>query len=168
MVVAVVIPIVIGGAGVMINARWLRIPHAWGKAMLWCGIKAWCSLGGAAPRASHAWYRMRLCVVQRGIKNVRRELRWCRPDPMLPVMEASNLRLHGSEPPVARTGQNPWLRPGWKILPTRIGYCSNTNYVCRFRREDNNANLIRVQRNYYRAWQMEPCHRLEGVIMRSS
>ncbi len=30
-------------------------------------------------------------------------------------------------PPVARTGQHPWLRPGWKILPTRISYCSNTN-----------------------------------------
>ncbi len=34
---------------------------------------------------------------------------------------------HGSEPPVARTGQHPWPGPGWKILPTRTGYCSNTN-----------------------------------------
>ncbi len=38
--------------------------------------------------------------------------------------------LHGSEPPVARTGQYPWIRPGLAVLTIRNGYCSNSlNYV---------------------------------------
>ncbi len=35
--------------------------------------------------------------------------------------------LHGYEPPVVRSVQCPWIRPGWPILPTRDDYCSNTN-----------------------------------------
>ncbi len=48
-------------------------------------------------------------------------------------------------PPVERIGLHPWLQPGWKILLTRKGYCSNTNYVRRLRCEDNNVDLMRVQ-----------------------
>ncbi len=54
------------------------------------------------------------------------------------------------------TRKHPWLHPGWKILPTMLGYCSNTNYTRRFRRENNC-----VQPQYYRARQAEPCHQLE-------
>ncbi len=50
-----------------------------------------------------------------------------------PVKGASKQHPHGSEPPVARTGQHPWLRAGWKVLPIRIGYCSNGNFARRFR-----------------------------------
>ncbi len=52
---------------------------------------------------------------------------------------------HGSEPPVARTRQHPWLHPGWKILPIRIGYCSNTYGDRLFQREDNNVAFTKVQ-----------------------
>ncbi len=31
----------------------------------------------------------------------------------------TKLRMHGGELPVARTEQRPYLRPGWKIPPTR-------------------------------------------------
>ncbi len=66
----------------------------------------------------------------------------------------------GSEPLVAPIAQHPWLRPGWKILPTRIGYCSNTNGDHRFRYGGNNVDLMRVQPRDYRVWQVEPCHQL--------
>ncbi len=36
--------------------------------------------------------------------------------------------MHGSEPPVVQIGQQLWLRTGWKIIPTRISFCSNINY----------------------------------------
>ncbi len=64
------------------------------------------------------------------------------------------------EPPVARTGQNPWLRHEWKILPTRIGYYSNTKSSHSFRCEDNNVKFTNVQPHYYRVLQVEPCHQL--------
>ncbi len=38
----------------------------------------------------------------------------------------SQLYSHNNEPPVARTGKHPCLPPGWIILLTRAGYCSNT------------------------------------------
>ncbi len=79
---------------------------------------------------------------------------------LFPVKGASNLRPHGSKPPVARTGQHPWVDPGWKNLPTRISYCSNTNGDRRFRCEDNNVALTNVQSHYYRVRQVEPCHPL--------
>ncbi len=63
---------------------------------------------------------------------------------LFPVKGASKLRPHGSEPPVLRTGQHPWLRPGWKILTTWTCYCSNTNYARRFRCEDNNVDVTHV------------------------
>ncbi len=47
-----------------------------------------------------------------------------------------------------------------KMLPTRIGYCSNTNCNCRFRCEDNNIAFTNVQPHYYRVRQLEPCHHL--------
>ncbi len=59
-----------------------------------------------------------------------------------------------------------WGGPGkihaWmKILPTRVGYCLNTNYACRFRCEDTNVTITHVQLpHYYRVWQVEPCHQL--------
>ncbi len=59
------------------------------------------------------------------------------------------------------SGQHPWLRPGWKILPTRICYCSNTYCDCRFPCEDNNVAFTNVQHHSYRVRQMEPCHQLE-------
>ncbi len=62
--------------------------------------------------------------------------------------------------PVALTGQHPWLHPGWKILPTRIGLCSNTNSDRRFRFEDNNVAFTHVKPHYYRVRQVEPCHQL--------
>ncbi len=55
-----------------------------------------------------------------------------------------------------RTGQHPWPRPGWKILPTRIGYCSNTNGDRRFRCEDKNVAFTNVQPHHYRMRQVEP------------
>ncbi len=50
------------------------------------------------------------------------------------------------------------LHLGWKILPTRIGFCSYTNCAHRFRCEDNNVAFTRVQPHYYRKLQVEPCH----------
>ncbi len=62
---------------------------------------------------------------------------------------------------MARTGQHPWLHPGWKILPTSVGYCSNTSCTRRFRWEDNNVDFTHMQPHYYRVRQVkEPCHRL--------
>ncbi len=61
---------------------------------------------------------------------------------------------------MAGTGQHPWLHPGWKIQPTRIGYCSNANCARRFRCEDNNIALTQVQPHFYRERQVEPCHQL--------
>ncbi len=46
---------------------------------------------------------------------------------LLSVKKASKLRLRGSEPLVAQTGQRPWLRRGWVILPATVGYYSKTN-----------------------------------------
>ncbi len=42
------------------------------------------------------------------------------------------------------------LRHGWKILPIRIGYCSNTYCDRRFRYDDNNVAFSNVQPHYYR------------------
>ncbi len=50
--------------------------------------------------------------------------------------------------PVARTGQHAWLPPGWKFLPIRIGYCSDTNCARRFRCEDNNMAFTHVQPHF--------------------
>ncbi len=52
------------------------------------------------------------------------------------------------------------LRPGWKILPTMVGYCSKTNCARRFRCEDNNVDFTHVQPHNYHVRQVEPCHRL--------
>ncbi len=54
--------------------------------------------------------------------------------------------------PVARTGQHPRLRPGWKILPTRIGYNSNINWAHPFRYGNNNACFMLVQPHFYHVW----------------
>ncbi len=59
---------------------------------------------------------------------------------------------------MAGTGQHPWLHPGWKILPTRIGNCSNTNCDHRFRCGDNNVTITHAQPHYYCVRQVEPCH----------
>ncbi len=56
------------------------------------------------------------------------------------------------------------LRPGWKILPIRMGYCSNTN---RFRSEDNNV-VMHMKLHYYRMQQVEPCHLLVEITRRYS
>ncbi len=48
----------------------------------------------------------------------------------------------------------------WKILPTRIGCCSNTNCARRLRCEDNNVAVTNVQPHYYRVRQVEPYHHL--------
>ncbi len=69
---------------------------------------------------------------------------------------------------MARTGLHPWLRPGWNIPLTRIGYCSNTNGDGRFRCEDNNVAFTSVQPHYYCVWQVEPCHPLSEVARCSS
>ncbi len=61
---------------------------------------------------------------------------------------------------VAQTGQHPWLHAGWKIRPTRIGYCSNTNCARRFRCGSNNVDFTHVKPHYYRVQQVEPCHQL--------
>ncbi len=55
------------------------------------------------------------------------------------------------------------LRPGWKILPTRIGYCSNTSYFRPFRPEDNKVDFKHVQPHYCRVRQVEPCCRFGEV-----
>ncbi len=55
--------------------------------------------------------------------------------PLLPsltqVIEASKYRPRGSEPPVVRAGQHPWLHPGWKILPTRTAQTPTVAAVVR-------------------------------------
>ncbi len=56
--------------------------------------------------------------------------------------------------------QHPWLHPGWKILPTRIHCCSNTNCAHSLRCEDNNSVFSYVQPRYYRMRQVEPFHQL--------
>ncbi len=88
---------------------------------------------------------------------------------LFPVKGASKLRqLGSSEPRVARSGKLPWLQPRWQILPTKIGYCSNTNCAHRFRCEDNNVNCMHGQPHYYCVRQVEPCHQLGLVSRRSS
>ncbi len=94
-----------------------------------------------------------------GVGLIRSSIRPLLPS-LFPVKGASEKRPHGSVPPVARTGQHPWLYPGWKILPTRVGYCSNTNCARHFRCEDNIVDFTHVQPHYYRVWQVEPCHKL--------
>ncbi len=103
---------------------------------------------------------LRLLVGNRvGVGLTRSAIRPLLPS-LLPVRGASKQRPHCSEPPVARTGKHPWLHPGWKIPPTRIGYCSNTNCAHRFRSEDNNVDFTQVQPHYYRVRQVEPCDKL--------
>ncbi len=79
---------------------------------------------------------------------------------LMPVKGASTKCPHNSEPLEARTGQDPWLRPGWKILPTRIGYCSNINNDHRFRCDNNNVAFTNVQPFYYHVWQVKLCYQL--------
>ncbi len=67
---------------------------------------------------------------------------------------------HGSEPPVVRTGQHPWLRSRWKTLSTKVGYCSNTNGGHRFRCDDISVAFTNMQPHFYRVRQVEPCHQL--------
>ncbi len=61
---------------------------------------------------------------------------------------------------VVWTGKHPWLYPGWKILPTMMGYCSSANNARCFQREDNNVDLTPVQPHYYCVRQVEPCQKL--------
>ncbi len=82
------------------------------------------------PHGRHTLGRECNFVVSIGVlKNVGREPRWCRPTissfhtSPFPVKGVSKYRPHGHEPSVARTSQHPWLRPGWKIFPTGMGYC---------------------------------------------
>ncbi len=58
-------------------------------------------------------------------------------------VKVNNVRL-GVSPSVTLTGQHPWLRPGWKILPIRMGYCSNTKWARRFQCEDKNLSSHRL------------------------
>ncbi len=60
-------------------------------------------------------------------------------------------------------GQQPWLHPGWKILPTRIGYC-----VRRFWCEDKNVAFTHVQPRYHRVRKGELCHLFDEVARHSS
>ncbi len=62
--------------------------------------------------------------------------------------------------------QHLWLRPGWKMLPTRAVYCSNTNCAHRFRYKDNNISFMHVQPQYYRVRQVEPCnHKYQALFL---
>ncbi len=74
-----------------------------------------------------------------------------------PVKGASKWRPLGREPPVAQPGNH----PEWKILPIRMGFCSNTKCARRFQCEDSN-----IQPHFYRVWQMESCRRLGEVARR--
>ncbi len=40
---------------------------------------------------------------------------------------------------VVRAGTQPWFLPGWKLLPTRMGYCS------KHRCEDKNVDFTRAE-----------------------
>ncbi len=53
---------------------------------------------------------------------------------------------------------HPWLRSGWKILPTRIGYCSNTNGDYHFQFVGNNVAFTCMQPHNYR--EVGSCHQL--------
>ncbi len=57
-------------------------------------------------------------------------LNWSTLGPLLPSLfkdQDNCVRIK-----ILRAGQHQGLRPGWKILPSRMGYCSNTNwgYAC--------------------------------------
>ncbi len=69
---------------------------------------------------------------------------------LFPVERASKWRSPGSVAPAARTGHHRWLHPGWKILPRRIANCSNTNWACHFRCENNNVDFSHMETHYYR------------------
>ncbi len=115
--------------------------------------------------ASLCWkmYRSPKGVTLLGVNTVGREPSWYRQNPEYHKLHASFLISclgNCSAPPVARTEQHAWLRPGWKILPTRIVYWSNTNCAHHFRGEDNNVSFMHVQPHYYRMLQVEPWHQL--------
>ncbi len=46
------------------------------------------------------------------------------------------------------------LHLGWKILPTRIGFCSYTNCARRIRCVDSNFDFMHVQAHFYRMQQV--------------
>ncbi len=58
------------------------------------------------------------------------------------------------------TGQHPWPRPEWKIIPTRKACYWNTNCAYRFRWYDNKIDLTQAQPHYYVVRQVGPCHQL--------
>ncbi len=65
------------------------------------------------------------------------EIYWLRAEmvkPLLSVKVECHSHPHGSESPVALTRQHPCLHRGQKISPTRMGYCSSTNF------EDSNVS----------------------------
>ncbi len=57
-------------------------------------------------------------------------------------------------------GVNTFIALRYTLLPTRISYCSNTNFDRRFRCEDNNVAFTPVQPHYFRVRQVEACHQL--------
>ncbi len=61
----------------------------------------------------------------------------------------------------AWTWQHPWLRPGWKILPIRLGSCSCTNCVCRFRCGNKDSDLTRRQPHFHHVRLLRPCRHLQ-------
>ncbi len=65
---------------------------------------------------------------------------------------------------MTRAGQHPWLRPGWKILPKRLGYYSNTNCTCCFRRGDNRVDFTHVQPHYRRMPVLSKLQQLPAVL----
>ncbi len=111
---------------------------------------------------------MQGCVVHRGMKNVFREPSWCRPNPEYHEPPCSLLNLQIREQvnnvrivvsPYFADRATSVVAPRMENPTDIIGYCLNTNYVLRFRCEDNNGDLVHVQPQYYRVRQVEPCHR---------
>ncbi len=144
------------------SCNWHANPVSGSKASWWyfTGLVYFCDQCVLAmtifstPWASHTLHIIQGCVAHRGTKPLvgnrlcvgltRTIVR-----PLLPA-PSSQLRKQAttsawSEPPVTQTGQHPWFHLGMKTLPTRIGYCPNTKGAHRFRREDNNVLLKRVQ-----------------------
>ncbi len=50
----------------------------------------------------------------------------CTTNRLLNKWRRHKVRPHGSESPVVKAGPHSWPRPGWTIISTRKGYCSNT------------------------------------------
>ncbi len=101
----------------------------------------------AAPWASHTWYTMQACVWSMLVGNrIVVSLTRSKIKPLLPFLkeQVNNVRMV-----VSRLWRSPGYIHGFildgKILPTRIGYCSNTNCARRWFNARTTSLLSRAE-----------------------